>query len=77
MRKVGFTDKVKATARIVTNKYLRVGSGPKRPVISKPVRWWTMLTDIDGLPFTHPRSLPFAIYETSTMPLLAVMLLAP
>ena len=50
MRKVGFTDKVKATARIVTDKYLRVGSGPKRPVISKPVRWWTMLTDIDGLP---------------------------
>ena len=37
MRKVESTGKVKATARIVSDKYRRVVSGPERPVISKPV----------------------------------------
>ena len=66
MRKVEFMGKVKATARIVSDKYRRVVSGPKRPVISKPTLIATndhpvggpMRTDIDGLPFTNPHGLP-------------------
>ena len=65
MRKVESTGKVKA-ARIVSDKYRRVVSGPKRPVISKPTLIATndhpvagpMRTDIDGLPFANPHGLP-------------------
>ena len=67
MQKVGCTGKVKATARIVTDKYLRVISGPKRLVASKLVGG-PMRTDIDGLPFTgvtNPHSL--LIYDTRTL----------
>ena len=51
MRKVESTGKVKATARIVSDKYLPVVRGPKRPVILKAVGG-PMRTDIDRLPFT-------------------------
>ena len=37
MKKVKSTGKVKATARIVSDQYRRVVSGPERPVISQPV----------------------------------------
>ena len=56
MKKVESMGKVKATARIVSDKYRRVVSGPERPVASKPVGE-PMGTDIDRLPFHQlPRS---------------------
>ena len=51
MRKVGSAVKVKATERIVSDKYRRVVSGPKQPVISKPVGE-PMRTGIDRLPLS-------------------------
>ena len=36
VRKVEFMGRVRATARVVSDKYRRVVSGPRRPVISKP-----------------------------------------
>ncbi|KAI0702077.1 hypothetical protein C8Q76DRAFT_684896 [Earliella scabrosa] len=63
MRKVEFLGRVRATARVVSDKYRRVVSGPKRPVISKP----TLLlagdgpgqgrADVEGLPFSTPDAL--------------------
>ncbi len=65
MKKAEFMGKVKATARIVSDKYRRVVSGPKRPVISKPklimindnLTGAEARTDIDGLPFSDPHGL--------------------
>ncbi|RPD58719.1 hypothetical protein L227DRAFT_586946 [Lentinus tigrinus ALCF2SS1-6] len=65
MKKAEFMGKVRATARIVSDKYRRVVSGPKRPVISKPTLITTndnplglpLRTDIDGLPFANPSGL--------------------
>ncbi|KAI0699619.1 hypothetical protein C8T65DRAFT_728971 [Cerioporus squamosus] len=65
MKKAEFMGKVKATARIVSDKYRRVVSGPKRPVIGKPTLIMTNAnptgaparTDIDGLPFTNAHGL--------------------
>ncbi|CDO68153.1 hypothetical protein BN946_scf184938.g5 [Trametes cinnabarina] len=61
MRKAEFMGKLRATARIVSDKYRRVVSGPKRPVISKPTLIMTSEArvgnamargSIDGLPMT-------------------------
>ncbi|OSD00088.1 hypothetical protein PYCCODRAFT_1469631 [Trametes coccinea BRFM310] len=61
MKKAEFMSKVRATARIVSDKYRRVVSGPKRPVISKPTLIMTSEArignamargSIEGLPMT-------------------------
>ncbi|KAI0334646.1 hypothetical protein GY45DRAFT_1294979 [Cubamyces sp. BRFM 1775] len=61
MKKAEFMGKIRATARIVSDKYRRVVSGPKRPVISKPTLIMTSESrvgnamargNIDGLPMT-------------------------
>ncbi|KAI0793537.1 hypothetical protein C8Q74DRAFT_1314648 [Fomes fomentarius] len=65
IKKVEFVGKVRATARLVSDKYRRVVSGPKRPTISKPTLILTSerghdgpsRTDIDGLPLTNPAGL--------------------
>ncbi|KAL1942924.1 hypothetical protein VTO73DRAFT_4595 [Trametes versicolor] len=59
MKKVEFLGKIRNTARIVSDKYRRVVSGPKRPVIGKPTLIMTSdnrasaLANIDGLPTTN------------------------
>ncbi|KAI0742122.1 hypothetical protein C8Q80DRAFT_1198157 [Daedaleopsis nitida] len=61
MKKVEFLGKVRATARVVSDKYRRVVSGPKRPVIGKPKLILTtdmdVRPDVDGLPFTNTEGL--------------------
>ncbi|KAI0763854.1 hypothetical protein BD413DRAFT_698923 [Trametes elegans] len=66
MRKVEFLGALRATARVVSDKYRRVVSGPKRPVISKPTLIMTSdnrasamaRQTIDGLPGESIPDLP-------------------
>ncbi|KAI1784016.1 hypothetical protein LXA43DRAFT_1077528 [Ganoderma leucocontextum] len=62
IKKVEFLGKVRQTARIVSDKYRRVLSGPRRPMIGKPTLILTgedanrippVRMGIDGLPFTN------------------------
>ncbi|KAI0628174.1 Alpha/Beta hydrolase protein [Trametes polyzona] len=62
MKKAEFLGKIRATARVVSDKYRRVVSGPKRPTISKPTLIMTsdnraaagaVRPSIDGLPVTN------------------------
>ena len=66
VKKVEFLGKIRQTARIVSDKYRRVVSGPRRPMISKPTLILTgenantippVRTAIDGLPFTNVEGL--------------------
>ncbi|PIL29491.1 hypothetical protein GSI_08433 [Ganoderma sinense ZZ0214-1] len=66
IKKVEFLGRVRQTARIVSDKYRRVLSGPRRPVVGKPTLILTgedatrippIRTAIDGLPFTNPDGL--------------------
>ena len=66
IRKVEFLGKVRQTARIVSDKYRRVLSGPRRPMVGKPTLILTgedanrippVRTAIDGLPFTNQEGL--------------------
>ncbi|KAM5544509.1 hypothetical protein V8D89_002169 [Ganoderma adspersum] len=66
IKKVEFLGKVRQTARIVSDKYRRVLSGPRRPMIGKPTLILTgedanrippVRTAIDGLPFTNQEGL--------------------
>ncbi|KAI0365207.1 hypothetical protein BV20DRAFT_1028527 [Pilatotrama ljubarskyi] len=54
MKKAEFLGKIRATARIVSDQYRRVVSGPKRPTISKPTLIMATETraraSIEGLP---------------------------
>ncbi|KAI8974616.1 hypothetical protein BD414DRAFT_468237 [Trametes punicea] len=61
MKKAEFLGKLRTTARMVSDKYRRVFSGPRRPVISKPTLIMTSETrvggamargSIEGLPMT-------------------------
>ncbi|TBU41145.1 hypothetical protein BD309DRAFT_1082270 [Dichomitus squalens] len=66
VKKVEFLGKIRQTARIVSDKYRRVVSGPRRPMISKPTLILTgenatrlppIRTGIEGLPYTNAEGL--------------------